>query len=141
MLQNDVTTQQRASNVEKLCFTSSFLCWSYCYLFVYYLLLAVLVFYSVFVAIYMTSFAGRYLSFSVNPLSVWQLSSFYAMFTIFPTSRFGWVNLLAACSLLFILVMLCVTPRCSGLVWSLLSCFALCVFSTMYLCLHQGYCY
>ena len=45
--------------------------WSYCYLLVYYLLLAVLVFYSVFIAIYMTSFAGRYLSFSFNPLNVW----------------------------------------------------------------------
>ena len=37
--------------------------WSYCYLLVYYLLLAVLVFYSVFVTIYTTSFAGHYLSF------------------------------------------------------------------------------
>ena len=110
--------------------------WSYCYLLVYYLLLAVLAFYSVFVAIYTTSFAGRYLSFSFNPLSVWQLSCFFAMFTIFPTSRFGWVNLLAACCLLFILVLFCVSPCCTGHVWSLLSCFVLYVFSTMYLCLY-----
>ena len=52
------------------------------------------------------------------------------LFKIFPTSRLGWVNLLAACSLLFALVLLCVTLLCNGLVWSLLSCF---VFSTMYL--------
>ena len=55
------------------------------------------------------------------------------LFTIFPTSRLGWVNLLAACSLLFVLVLLCVTLRRNGLVWSLLSCFVLYVFSTMYL--------
>ena len=36
-------------------------------------------FYSVFVAIYTTSFAGRYLSFSFNPLRVWQLSCFFAV--------------------------------------------------------------
>ena len=81
----------------------------------------------------MTSFSGRYLSFSFNPLSVWQLSCFFAMFTIFPTSRLGWVKLLAACGLLFILVLLCVTLHCSGFVSSLLSCFVLYVFSTMYL--------
>ena len=78
--------------------------------------LAVLVFYSVFIAIYTTSFAGCYLSFSFNPLSVWQLSSFFAKFMIFPTSCLGWVNLLAACGLLFILVLLCVTLHCSGFV-------------------------
>ena len=64
------------------------------------------------------------------------MSCFFAMFTIFPIRHFGWVNLLAACGLLFILVMLCVTLHCSGLVWSLLICFALYVFSTMYLCLY-----
>ena len=100
-------------------------------LLVSYLLLAVLVCYSVFVAIYTTSFAGRYLSFSFNPLSVWQLSCFFAVFTSFPISRLGWVNLLAACGLLFILVLLWVTLHCSGFVWSLLSCFVLYVLSTM----------
>ena len=80
------------------------LCWLYCYLLVYYLLLAVLVFYSVFIAIYMTSFAGRYLSFSFNPLSVWQLPCFFAMFTIFLTSRSGRANHLAACGQVFIIV-------------------------------------
>ena len=55
------------------------------------------------------------------------------LFTIFPTSRLGWVNLLTACDLLFVLVLLCVTLRCNGLFWSLLSCLVLTVFSTMYL--------
>ena len=45
----------------------------------YYLLLAVLAFYSVFVTIYTTSFAGRYLSFPFNPLHVWQLSCLLAV--------------------------------------------------------------
>ena len=53
------------------------------------------------------------------------------MYTIFPTSHLGWVNLLAACGLLFILVLLWVTLHCSGFVWSLLSCFVLYVLSTM----------
>ena len=55
------------------------------------------------------------------------------LFTIFPTSRLGWVNLLIVCDLLFVLVLLCVTLCCNGLFWSLLSCFVLYVFSTMYL--------
>ena len=115
--------------------------WSYCYLLVYYLLLVIWPF-------------TRYLSRSIRlvllvvtylfPLTLCMCGSCLAsllLFTIFPTSRFGWVNLLAACSLLFILVLLCVTLHCSGLIWSLLSCFVLYVFSTMYLCLYLGYCY
>ena len=107
--------------------------WSYCYLLVYYLLLAVLAFYSVFVVIYTTSFAGRYLSFSFNPLSVWQLSCFFAMLTIFLTSCFGWVNLLAACSLLFTLYcceLFLTVLVSSGLCLSVLyfMCFLQCIF-------------
>ena len=41
--------------------------------------LAVSDFYSVFIAIYTTSFVGRYLSFPFNPLLVWQLSCFFAV--------------------------------------------------------------
>ena len=52
-----------------------YLHWSYCYLLVYYLLLAVLAFYSVFVTIYTTSSAGSYLSF---PLTLWVLASHLA---------------------------------------------------------------
>ena len=43
------------------------------------------------------------------------------MFTIFPISRFGWVNLLAACGLLFILVLLYSSGLCLAVLY-------LCVF-------------
>ena len=95
--------------------------------------LAVSVFYSVFVAIYTTSFAGRYLSFLLTLCLCGSCLASLLLFTIFPTSRLGWVNLLTACDRLFILVLLCVTLFCTGLFWSLLSCFVLYVFSTMYL--------
>ena len=95
--------------------------------------LAVSVFYSVFVVIYTTSFAGRYLSFLLTLCLCGSCLASLLLFMIFPTSRLGWVNLLTACDLLFVLVLLCVTLHCNGLFWSLLSCFVLYVFSTMYL--------
>ena len=90
--------------------------------------LAVSVFYSVFVVIYTTSFAGRYLSFLLTLCLCGSCLASLLLFTIFPTSRLGWVNLLTVCDLLFVLVLLCVILRCNGLFWSLLSCFVLYVF-------------
>ena len=110
------------------------LCWSHCYLLVSYLLLTVLAFYLVFVPIYTTSFAGRYLSFSFNHFAcVAVVLLLCCCLRSFRLVALVGLAFLAAYSLLFALVLLCVTLRCDVLVWSLLSCFVLYVFSTMYL--------
>ena len=108
------------------------MCWSYCSFLVYYLLLAVWSF---------TRYLSRFIRLVLLVVTYLFLLTLCVcgsclasllLYTIFPTSRLGWVNLSTACSLLFDLL-LCVTLRCNGLVWSLLSCFVLYVFSTMYL--------